>query len=261
MNEKIYQLLLQNELKSLLQNHHNIVTPEMEIEIVHLMKNLKVLSHIEQKTYSLFDLNKGCYIFHQSPEKEGEKLSVSPIINDENSCFFTDDTHDVDSVFLLKLHIAAFKFIEFLTPKLQRDFELVCQRRIMKKNSDYDCEIRSLSIFNYDASGKPWIIMIISIPCTLVKALDENRYRIFTVKPNIKNSKFSMYWSEKIIKLTTKEKEVMMLVEEGLKKPVIADKMFISLPTVKKHCMNVHSKLLVNSINVASNYSKLLHLR
>ena len=261
MNEKIYQLHLQNELKSLFQNHHNIVTPEMEIEIVHLMKNLKVLSHIEQKTYSLFDLNKGCYIFHQSPEKEGENMSVTPIINDDDSCFFTADTHEVDTAFLLKLHIAAFKFIEYLSPKLQKDFELVCQRRIMKNSSDYDCEIRSLSIFNYDASGKPWIIMIISKPCTLEKAVDEKRYRIFTVKPNSKNNKFSKYWSEEIIKLTAKEKEVMKLVEEGLTKPVIADKMFISLLTVKKHCMNVHSKLLVNSMNVASNYSKLLHLR
>jgi len=254
-------LNLANELKSLFQNHHNIVTPEMEIEIVHLMKNLKVLSHIEQKTYSLFDLNKGCYIFHQSPEKEGENLSVTPIINDENCCFFSGDTHEVDTIFLLKLHIAAFKFIEYLSPKLQRDFELVCQRRIMKNSSDYGCEIRTLSIFNYDASEKPWIIMIISNPCTLEKALNEKRYRIFTVKPNLKNNKFSKYWSEEIIKLTAKEKEVMKLVEEGLTKPVIADKMFISPLTVKKHCMNVHSKLSVNSMNVASNYSKLLHLR
>jgi DNA-binding NarL/FixJ family response regulator len=47
--------------------------------------------------------------------------------------------------------------------------------------------------------------------------------------------------------LTKREREIAILLSEGLSCPVIAEKLFLSLQTVKTHCKNIYRKLEVNS--------------
>lgn len=50
-------------------------------------------------------------------------------------------------------------------------------------------------------------------------------------------------------KLTAREKEVVEWISEGLSNKVIADKLSVSLHTVKFHLRNIYSKLQINSKN------------
>lgn len=59
--------------------------------------------------------------------------------------------------------------------------------------------------------------------------------------------------------ITPREKEVILLLVKGLSYKAIADKLFISLPTVKTHATNIYQKLdvgnkmeLVNLLNKSS---------
>jgi len=47
--------------------------------------------------------------------------------------------------------------------------------------------------------------------------------------------------------LTDRELEVLLLLAEGLTNPEIAQRLFISLPTVKSHTSNIYGKLGVHN--------------
>lgn len=52
---------------------------------------------------------------------------------------------------------------------------------------------------------------------------------------------------ENLFQLSDREKEILQLLSEGLEYKEIGTRLFISPNTVKKHCINIYSKLHVNS--------------
>ncbi len=60
--------------------------------------------------------------------------------------------------------------------------------------------------------------------------------------------------------LTTREMEVLKLIESGLSNAEIAAKLFISLPTVKRHISNIYFKLGSNNRTQAVSRGKELQL-
>ncbi len=60
--------------------------------------------------------------------------------------------------------------------------------------------------------------------------------------------------------LTTREKEVLRLLTEGLTNPQIAERLVISLPTVSTHVTSIFNKLQVNSRSAATRYALEHHL-
>lgn len=59
-------------------------------------------------------------------------------------------------------------------------------------------------------------------------------------------------------KLTSKEVEVLALLAQGWSKKQIAERLFISIWTVKTHVKNIYSKLQVNNIVAACTKSGIL---
>ncbi|NJO90741.1 MAG: response regulator transcription factor [Chloroflexia bacterium] len=64
----------------------------------------------------------------------------------------------------------------------------------------------------------------------------------------------------KSLKISKREYEVLQLISEGLSNQEIADKLFISLPTVKTHSSNLFEKLDVQRRTQAINKAKDLKL-
>ncbi len=60
--------------------------------------------------------------------------------------------------------------------------------------------------------------------------------------------------------LTTREMEVLKLIEAGASNQEIAEKLVISIPTVKRHISNIYAKLGVNSRTQAIAIGKELKL-
>ena len=59
--------------------------------------------------------------------------------------------------------------------------------------------------------------------------------------------KYEINLQKKLPKITKREKEVLILIVEGLTNNQIADKLFISIDTVDSHRKNLYSKLNVNN--------------
>lgn len=59
--------------------------------------------------------------------------------------------------------------------------------------------------------------------------------------------KYEINLQKKMPKITKREKEVLVLIVEGLKNSQIAEKLFISIDTVDSHRKNLYSKLNVNN--------------
>ena len=60
--------------------------------------------------------------------------------------------------------------------------------------------------------------------------------------------------------LSEREQEVLALIAEGLTNPEIAERLFISIHTVKSHASNLYSKLLVSNRTQAVQKAQLLGL-
>ena len=61
-------------------------------------------------------------------------------------------------------------------------------------------------------------------------------------------------------RLTTREREVLRLLSEGLTNPQIAERLVVSLPTVNKHVASIFNKLGVNSRSAATRVAVEQHL-
>lgn len=61
--------------------------------------------------------------------------------------------------------------------------------------------------------------------------------------------------------LSDRESEVLQLMAQGLSNQQIADKLFVSLPTIKSHSTNIYSKLGVNKRTQAVHKLQLLRSR
>lgn len=59
--------------------------------------------------------------------------------------------------------------------------------------------------------------------------------------------------NQELKKLTEREKEILLLLSEGLRYKEIADKLFLSTETVRTHIRNIYEKLQVNSRTEALN--------
>jgi DNA-binding NarL/FixJ family response regulator len=55
--------------------------------------------------------------------------------------------------------------------------------------------------------------------------------------------------------LTTREREIVILIASGLSNKLIADKLQVSVRTIEKHCNNIHRKLNVHNAVEVTRYA------
>ena len=71
-------------------------------------------------------------------------------------------------------------------------------------------------------------------------------YKILQMMQNPADKKEGAASQAETFQLSSREKEILQLLSEGLEYKEIASKIFISANTVKKHCINIYNKLHVN---------------
>jgi DNA-binding CsgD family transcriptional regulator len=252
---------LKQELKNYFQNNSYVISPQKEIERDIWIRNIKTLAQIEGKSYTIYDFQKGQVIAHQSAKESlANKLNLS-LSALRNGNYIWEMTHVDDRMFLLKLQIAAYRFLMLLSPRQQNEFVLVYQRRIMLNKVDFQCQIHKVNLILSDENDTPWLVMISSQPCKIFNAENDERYQLFSVHPGRQIHLFKKVWEFAVPHLTKKEKDILYFVDKGFTKAQIANIFEIEETTVRKHCANIHSKLYVNSINMACSLSEQLELR
>jgi len=162
-----------------------------------------------------------------------------------------DRIHPDDRTQMADFQIEHGLFIYSLPPDERNDYQQVFQIRMLNAKRQYVNVISRHQVIQKDNNCKAWIIMgamEISPDQSLsekVKRIVLNRYTGEITSPILENKQ-----------LTIREKEILLLVGQGLLSKEIANKLNISIYTVNNHRKNILIKLGVDNSIEALNYAK-----
>jgi DNA-binding CsgD family transcriptional regulator len=145
------------------------------------------------------------------------------------------------------------QFIYSLPPEERSDYQQIFQYRILDVKGQYVNVISRHQVIEKDKSGKAWIIMgIIDI--------SPDQTPSTKIKRTVINRKTSEILTSALIptdkQLTSREKELLLLIRQGLLSKEIADKLGLSIYTVNNHRKNILAKLNVNNVIEAINLAR-----
>lgn len=155
--------------------------------------------------------------------------------------------HPEDLVDKRLLEYEFFSFVSEREPSRKLDYKAICKVRMKDSEGNYRYIDNTTQILRLSPAGKMWLILC----CYNLSPVQERGEGISpsiidTASGEVKNLQFKKARS-KI--LSEREKEILLLIKQGLPSKLIADTLHISLHTVNRHRQNIISKLSVaNSI-------------
>lgn len=156
-----------------------------------------------------------------------------------------DRLHPEDLVEKRMLEYEYFKFVDLLAPEDKMRYKATCRIRMRDKDGNYMVMDNSTQIIKPSPSGKIWLIMCCydMSPCQEVAGgIDAH------IKNNFSGEIISLSFSDrKNHILTPREKEILLLIRDGLPSKQIADALGISIHTVNRHRQNILEKLSVGN--------------
>ena len=161
--------------------------------------------------------------------------------------------HPDDRVQLTEFQIEHGQFIYSLPPECRNDYQQTFQIRILNSMQQYVNVISRHQVLQKDKNGKAWIIMgvmDISPDQTL-----SNKVRRTVINRKTGEIITAALMPEEL-QLTNREKEVLLLIRQGLLSKEIADRLSISIYTVNNHRKNILAKLNVDNIIEALNMAR-----
>ena len=161
--------------------------------------------------------------------------------------------HPHDREKLTEYQIEHGQFIYSLPPGERNDYQQIFQFRMLNAKQQYVNVISRQQVIQKDKNNKAWIIM---------GAIDISPELILS--DNIKRTVINRYTGEIVVspaskdkQLTNREKEILLLIRQGLLSKEIAYKLDISIYTVNNHRKNIFTKLdvdnAIEAINTAQN--------
>ena len=158
--------------------------------------------------------------------------------------------HPDDRAQLLEYQIEHGQFIYSLPQEERNDYQQIFQIRMLNANRQYVNVISRQQVIEKDKNGKAWMIMGI-MDISPDQILSEK------IKRTVLNRKTGEIVTSSFIpaekQLTKREKEILLLIRQGLLSKEIAGKLNISIYTVNNHRKNILEKLNVDNIIEAMN--------
>lgn len=166
--------------------------------------------------------------------------------------------HPNDREQLIEMQIQHSQFIYSLPPENRNDYSQTFQFRILNRKHEYINVTSRQQVLQQDRNGKAWIVMGIM-------DISPDQTPTEKVKRSILNIRTGeiVYPCAQLLpgmQLTSREKEIMSLICQGLLSKEIADLLKISIFTVHNHRKNILSKLHVDNVIEAINRAKSLGL-
>ncbi|MDR1679254.1 MAG: LuxR C-terminal-related transcriptional regulator [Prevotellaceae bacterium] len=161
--------------------------------------------------------------------------------------------HPNDKKQLLEYQIEHGQFIYSLPPEERNDYQQIFQYRMLNAQNQYVNVISRQQVVEKDRNGKAWIIM---------GMIDISPDQILSEK--IKRTVLNRKTGEILIslpipaekQLTKREKEILLLIRQGLLSKEIAGRLNLSIYTVNNHRKNILEKLNVDNAMEALNMAK-----
>jgi len=153
--------------------------------------------------------------------------------------------HPDDRSQITEYQIQHGEFIYSLPFEKRNDYQQIFQYRVLNAKQEYVNVISRQQVIQKDRNGKAWIIMGV-MDMSPDQELNEK----------IKHSVINRQTGEIIIsgitsptqpQLTSREKEVLKLIRQGLLSKEIADQLNVSIHTINNHRKNILAKLNVDT--------------
>jgi DNA-binding CsgD family transcriptional regulator len=250
-HDLIYSLL--SDLKELFSDYQNIETPELEEKKKKLAESLEILAPVERETKSLLELNKKQLYSHNSVYENYRGQTVDLFS-------WVERIHPDDVIFILRLFKATIILLGLLPKNRIKDFNLVYKHRLKNKKGGYDCYILSFKVVLCDAIGKPWVLLMKSVRCSVVPAENTNFYRIISMKPLDLFKKYKLLDKDEYCMLTNTEKNIACAVNSGKSCQKIPKCWNRSILTTYKHFNNINKKMGLSATRQSCAYASQMGL-
>lgn len=161
--------------------------------------------------------------------------------------------HPDDREQLVEYQIEHGQFIYSLSEEKRNDYMQTFQYRILNAKGQYVNVISRQQVIEKDRNGKAWIIMG-------VMDISPDQIPAERIKRTVINRKTGEILISSLIpeekQLTNREKEILLLIRQGLLSKEIADKLKLSIYTVNNHRKNILAKLDVDNVIEAINRAR-----
>lgn len=232
-----------------------------------------ILDLCKKKVSALVSLNNACAVITDASNDSSyifagsfaallgitDKTSLYLKLNSSDEDLIYNRLHPEDLVEKRMLEYEFFKFVHPLSLPDKLNYKATCRIRIKDKTGRYVFVNNSTQILQPSPAGKIWLIL-----CCYDLSPDQTLGEGITpgIVNNCSGEIVSLSFSNKRNRLlTAREKEILMLIQEGKQSKQIADILEISIHTVNRHRQNILEKLSVgNSVEavIAAKAMKLL---
>lgn len=163
--------------------------------------------------------------------------------SDEDIIYFRIHPED-----LVDKRLLEYEFFSFVSEKeafRKLDYKALCKVRMKDSEGNYRYIDNTTQILRLSPAGKMWLIL-----CCYNLSPEQERGEgispaiIDTASGEVKKLQFNNARSRI---LSEREKEILLLIKQGLPSKLIADNLNISLHTVNRHRQNIISKLSVSN--------------
>jgi len=136
-------------------------------------------------------------------------------------------------------------------------YKHIYEFRILNSRQEYVRVISQHQILETDENNKPWLILGVADLSPEQSVNEGVKFRLIDFKTG-ELIPFSL--TENNIKLTSREREILRLINNGLLSKEISEKLSISIHTVNGHRQNILRKMEADNIMEALNYAKVYGL-
>jgi len=166
-----------------------------------------------------------------------------------------DKIHPDDREQLFDFQIEHGNFIYTLPVEQRNDYQQVFQYRMLNTKREYINVISRQQVIQQDNNGKAWIIM------GIMDISPDQKHANKVIRTVINRKTGEILSTPAIISssnpcLTSREKEILLLIQKGMLSKEIADRLGRSIHTIHNHRKNILAKLQADNSIEAITYAK-----
>jgi DNA-binding CsgD family transcriptional regulator len=207
--------------------------------------NSIILSKIGNSGVSIFDLNRKEHLFYSLNFAEllGYNLET---IKTHGQDFIDDKIHPADKLTLFKNGITALKLFNNFSTDEKKNYKLINEYRVLNIQNEYVRLIEQHQALELDPFGNVWLSISIVDFSPNQENFDGVKSQLLNFR-TAKNIPLNDPNAKPQIELTTREKEILQLVKQGLLSKEISEILSISIHTVNTHRQRFLAKLEANN--------------
>lgn len=199
--------------------------------------------------------------FKREPEYVSESVKQvlgyhKAVLNNSNMASFMRLVPEEDRFFLMKVYAHIYDYYQQIPTEDKGFYRFDFNYRVQRADKRFISVVQQIMFLQSSPNGFPLIELSLLTDFSTYKNSPQIQLQIFKLEDGIYKKVISYQYDENLDKLTEREREIIDLIAIGLTDKEIADKIYISLHTVKTHRKHIVQK--TNSRNTVEAVNKYL---